>query len=88
MFTDMQVIEVVRKVSPHIQASIVMFTYFNPIMRRGAEQFCREIKEAGASGQTTTKPPSAKKKSSPCQAYTAVKTRDSDILRPYRPSLG
>ena len=47
----MQAIDVVRRVSPKIQASILMFTYFNPIMRRGAEQFCRDIKEAGASGQ-------------------------------------
>ena len=42
-----QVIDVVRRVSPKIRASLVMFTYFNPIMRRGAEQFCRDIKEAG-----------------------------------------
>ena len=27
-----------------------MFTYFNPIMRRGSERFCQQIKEAGASG--------------------------------------
>ena len=49
-----QVIDVVRRVSPKIRASIVMFTYLNPIMRRGAEQFCRDIKEAGASGQPLT----------------------------------
>ncbi len=46
----MQAIDVVRRASPKMQASILMFTYFNPIMRRGLEQFCREIKEAGASG--------------------------------------
>ena len=46
----MQVIEVVRKVSPKIKAPIIMFTYFNPIMRRGCEVFCRQIKEAGALG--------------------------------------
>ena len=50
--THEQVIDVVRRVSPQIRASIVMFTYFNPIMRRGAEQFCRDIREAGASGQS------------------------------------
>ncbi|CAL5219252.1 g1048 [Coccomyxa viridis] len=43
-------IDVVRRASPKMQASILMFTYFNPIMRRGLEQFCRDIKEAGASG--------------------------------------
>ena len=46
-----QAIDVVRRASPKMQASILMFTYFNPIMRRGLEQFCRDIKEAGASGQ-------------------------------------
>ena len=43
-----------RRVRPKIRASIVMFTYFNPIMRRGAEQFCRDIKAAGASGEPLT----------------------------------
>ena len=46
----MQAIEVVRRVSPKIKAPIIMFTYFNPIMRRGSERFCQQIKEAGASG--------------------------------------
>ncbi|CAK0744552.1 hypothetical protein CVIRNUC_001557 [Coccomyxa viridis] len=45
-----KVIEVVRRVSPKIRAPIIMFTYFNPIMRRGSERFCQQIKEAGASG--------------------------------------
>ena len=54
----------VRRVSPKIQASILMFTYFNPIMRRGAEKFCRDIKEAGASGQTCTTPGDRKHPSS------------------------
>ena len=40
----------VRRVSPKIKAPIIMFTYFNPIMRRGSERFCQQIKEAGASG--------------------------------------
>ena len=48
-----------------MQASIVMFTYFNPIMRRGAERFCREIKEAGASGQAPLQHPSYTSSSSP-----------------------
>jgi hypothetical protein len=45
-----QVINVVSKVTPHITAPIVLFTYYNIIMRRGAEQFCRDIKAAGATG--------------------------------------
>jgi hypothetical protein len=44
------VIDVVRQVSPQIKAPLVLFTYYNPIMRRGMSTFCRQIKEAGASG--------------------------------------
>jgi hypothetical protein len=44
------VIGVVREVSPQIKAPLVLFTYYNPIMRRGMDNFCRQIKEAGASG--------------------------------------
>ena len=45
-----KVIDVVRRVSPEITAPIVMFTYFNPIMARGLNTFCEQIKAAGASG--------------------------------------
>lgn len=48
-----KVIEMVRKVSPSIKAPLVMFTYFNPIMRKGMDNFCSEIKSAGASGEPT-----------------------------------
>jgi len=44
------VIDIVRKVSPTMRAPIVMFTYYNPIMRRGVEKYIKQIKEAGASG--------------------------------------
>lgn len=40
----------VGKVSPHITAPIVLFTYYNIIMRRGPGKFCQEIKAAGAAG--------------------------------------
>lgn len=45
-----KVIAVVREVTAQIEAPLVLFTYYNPIMRRGMETFCRQIKEAGASG--------------------------------------
>eukprot|EP00884_Botryococcus_braunii_P000528 jgi/Botrbrau1/10476/Bobra.0133s0082.1 len=45
-----QVLSMVRRVTPHIKASILMFTYYNPIMRRGADVFCRQAKEAGVAG--------------------------------------
>lgn len=45
-----RVLGVVREASASIKAPIVMFTYYNPIMARGLEKFCRQAKEAGASG--------------------------------------
>lgn len=45
-----KVLAVVAEASPHISAPIVMFTYFNPIMARGLDKFCRQAKAAGASG--------------------------------------
>ena len=41
----------VGSVSPRVSARLVMFTYYNPIMRRGAELFCQQAKAAGASGR-------------------------------------
>ncbi|KXZ52820.1 hypothetical protein GPECTOR_8g204 [Gonium pectorale] len=45
-----RVIEMVRKTAPAMKAPLVMFTYYNPIMRKGLDNFCRTIKEAGAAG--------------------------------------
>lgn len=45
------VLQVVRNVSPTIKAPLVLFTYYNPIMRRGMDKFCKMLKDAGASGQ-------------------------------------
>lgn len=44
------VIAMLSKVSPSIKAPVVMFTYYNPIMRRGMDKFMQQIKAAGASG--------------------------------------
>jgi len=45
-----KVLNVVREVSPKMKAPIVLFTYYNPIMARGMDNYCKTIKEAGASG--------------------------------------
>lgn len=45
-----KVLAVVREASATVKAPIVMFTYYNPIMARGLDKFCQQIKEAGASG--------------------------------------
>eukprot|EP00877_Chromochloris_zofingiensis_P001086 jgi/Chrzof1/10979/Cz05g19120.t1 len=44
------VINMLRTVAPKIKAPIILFTYFNPIIRKGMDTFCKQIKEAGASG--------------------------------------
>lgn len=44
------VIDMVRGVAPGLKAPLVLFTYFNPILRKGLDKFCAAIKEAGASG--------------------------------------
>lgn len=41
------VLDMVRRVSPDLRAALVMFTYYNPILRRGAAAFCKEAAEAG-----------------------------------------
>eukprot|EP00798_Chlamydomonas_sp_ICE-L_P011454 gene11454-34164_t len=45
-----QVLAMLAKTSPEIKAPVVLFTYYNPIMRRGMDQFCKQAKAAGASG--------------------------------------
>jgi tryptophan synthase alpha subunit len=49
------VLAMVARVAPDINAQLVMFTYYNPIMRRGAERFCQQAKAAGASGAHYTR---------------------------------
>lgn len=44
------VLTMMKQVVPSIQAPIVLFTYYNPIINRGIENFLQAIKEAGASG--------------------------------------
>lgn len=44
------VLDVVRSVGPAIQAPIILFTYYNPILHRGVEAFLQAIAAAGAKG--------------------------------------
>lgn len=44
------VLELVRRVSPTIQAPIILFTYYNPILNRGLETFFETIAAAGVKG--------------------------------------
>jgi tryptophan synthase alpha chain len=44
------VLQLVEKISPTIQAPIVLFTYYNPILNMGVEAFLERIKKAGVQG--------------------------------------
>jgi len=44
------VLELLGQVSPQLQAPVILFTYYNPILHRGIERFLDEIHQAGASG--------------------------------------
>jgi tryptophan synthase alpha chain len=44
------VLDVVKEVSPTIQAPIILFTYYNPILKRGIETFLQQIAAAGVKG--------------------------------------
>jgi len=45
-----KVLALCAKVTPDLKAPVVLFCYFNPILRRGKEKFVEQIKAAGVSG--------------------------------------
>lgn len=45
-----QVLEMVQAVSPELQAPLILFTYYNPILYRGIEQFLGQIASVGVKG--------------------------------------
>ncbi|HHP7229434.1 MAG TPA: tryptophan synthase subunit alpha [Xenococcaceae cyanobacterium] len=44
------VLELVAKVSPNLQAPLILFTYYNPILNRGIATFFAEISRVGIKG--------------------------------------
>ncbi len=45
-----QVLEMVQAVSPNLQAPLILFTYYNPILNRGIKKFLQQIASAGVRG--------------------------------------
>jgi tryptophan synthase alpha chain len=45
-----EVLQLVNVVSPHLEAPIILFAYYNPILYRGIETFLQEIALAGVKG--------------------------------------
>ncbi|MBF2065250.1 MAG: tryptophan synthase subunit alpha [Calothrix sp. C42_A2020_038] len=48
--TLLSVLEMLSSVTPKIQAPIILFTYYNPILNRGIENFLKQIKSSGVAG--------------------------------------
>lgn len=44
------VFQLVRRVRPHVKASLVLFTYANPVFQWGVREFFQTAQEAGANG--------------------------------------
>lgn len=45
-----QVLDLVKTVSPDLQAPLILFTYYNPILNRGIDTFMADIAAAGVAG--------------------------------------
>lgn len=45
-----KVLDMLKQVVPNLKAPVVLFTYYNPILKRGPEVFMKAVKAAGASG--------------------------------------
>lgn len=45
-----KVLSMLKEISPSLKAPVVLFTYYNPILKRGMEPFLKAVKEAGGSG--------------------------------------
>ncbi|HLO83594.1 MAG TPA: tryptophan synthase subunit alpha [Nostocaceae cyanobacterium] len=44
------VLEMLKQVTPELQAPIILFAYYNPIIHRGIENFLQQLKAAGVAG--------------------------------------
>ncbi|MBU7582501.1 MAG: tryptophan synthase subunit alpha [Nostoc sp. TH1S01] len=44
------VLEMLQEITPSLQAPIILFTYYNPILHRGIENFLQQIAAAGVAG--------------------------------------
>lgn len=45
-----QVLEMLKGITPNLQAPIILFSYYNPILHRGIETFLQQISAAGVAG--------------------------------------
>jgi tryptophan synthase alpha chain len=44
------VLEMLQEITPNLQAPIILFSYYNPILHRGIEKFLQQIAAAGVAG--------------------------------------
>lgn len=48
--TLLSVLEMLKATTPHLTAPIILFTYYNPILNRGIDNFLSIVKSAGVAG--------------------------------------
>ncbi|MDP3979891.1 MAG: tryptophan synthase subunit alpha [Chlamydiota bacterium] len=48
--TLVKILEMVRKVRKHINIPIVLFTYYNPVLKYGVDRFSRDAQKSGVDG--------------------------------------
>ena len=82
-----RVLAMLAGVAPSMRAPVLIFTYYNPIMARGLDKFCRQAKDAGVSGTRLADDRPAKYAASrrlPLACWRAAKL----LTQPARPGVG
>jgi len=75
-------LEVLRRFREEHETPVVLFTYLNPVMRYGLEDFCRDAVEAGADGVLLTDLPAG----SDPEVEDAVEAAGLDLIRLLAPT--
>jgi len=75
-------LEVLRRFRGEHETPVVLFTYLNPVMRYGFEDFCRDAVDAGADGLLLTDLPAG----SDPEAEDAVTAAGLDLIRLLAPT--
>lgn len=70
------VLALVTRLKPQLQAPIVLFTYYNPILKRGVDTFLDQVAAAGAAGLVVPDLPLEESE----QLRSAAAERDLDLV--------
>lgn len=70
------VLELVARITPNLRAPLILFTYYNPVLALGVENFLDRARASGASGLVIPDLPVEEGEA----ILTAARTRDLDII--------